>query len=190
MTKYTTKLSRRLRKLKPVYTIVSFERFQTNRRKQKNRRKSKRIQNMLPSSPANLDNQSLLNKNSSRVLLRSDDKPRCSDFGLYRDLVYKGQGFYFCENYQKYNPIRVLSKRVKRNTRSHRCKANHTSFHFPTDKNIPKCLYCPSRSSVYKKKMDLNEEFDKLPTVKISAHPKSNLGDKFHEEIKGIAKNE
>ena len=77
-----------------------------------------------------------------RSHLKNGDTPRCSDFGIYRKMIYKGQGFYFCGNCDEYDSIRFLSNRVQRNSLKHRCKANHTNYHFPTDKR-PKKIYLP-----------------------------------------------
>ena len=66
--------------------------------------------------------------------------------------MYQGEGYYFCGNCDEYDSMRLINKRVKRNALSHKCKANHTSFHFPTDKSLQneRADYLPSRKSKYK----------------------------------------
>lgn len=68
-------------------------------------------------------------------LLCSDGPPNCSDYGRYRKEVWKGQGFNFCNECDKYDEARsaeTSNKKIKRNGQRFQCKAKHTSFAHPT----------------------------------------------------------
>ena len=62
----------------------------------------------------------------------------CSNYGSFRHTRYRGHGFYFCHQCDLWDKEEKVTKRIRRTSKKmFQCKAKHTSFVFPTDKNLP-----------------------------------------------------
>lgn len=72
-----------------------------------------------------------------RTLRSSLCRPTCSNFGLYRHSRYIGRGYYFCHACDLWDNEEKVTKGISRENAKFQCKANHKSFVFPTDKNLP-----------------------------------------------------
>ena len=72
-----------------------------------------------------------------RTLRSSQCHPTCSNYGPYRHSLYNGHGYYFCHPCDLWDKEQEVTKRISRENLKFQCKANHNSFVFPTDKNLP-----------------------------------------------------
>ena len=120
-----------------------------------------------------------------RTLRSSHCRPTCSNYGLSRHSRYRnGHGYYFCHPCDLWDKEQDVTNRISRVGTMLKCKANHKSFVFPTDTNLPiassrknlnlvrRALFVKAmRKFKDKKKNPINDHSD---TVSDSSHDELN----------------
>jgi hypothetical protein len=124
--------SKRKRKREKIGKVLS-----SNSDRRNTRARLNDVEDALQITPEQKDTSETSPSILPRTLRSSQCHPTCSNYGPNRHSLYSGHGYYFCHQCDLWDKEEKLTKRISRENGQFKCKANHNSFVFPTDKNLP-----------------------------------------------------